>query len=96
MTCLIRLFNHLATGAQVISGAGGDDSQDWTAMLETMYSDWASRRGYRVGHAAKPMSGVGAHRPHACMHVQVRSVSRSPGAVGRGLRNATMRIQSTG
>jgi peptide chain release factor 2 len=30
------------------AGAGGTDSQDWTAMLERMYLRWAEARGYRT------------------------------------------------
>jgi peptide chain release factor 2 len=30
------------------AGAGGTDSQDWTAMLERMYLRWAESRGYQT------------------------------------------------
>ncbi len=30
------------------AGAGGTDSQDWTAMLERMYLRWAEERGYET------------------------------------------------
>lgn len=30
------------------AGAGGTDSQDWTAMLQRMYLRWADRRGYQA------------------------------------------------
>lgn len=30
------------------AGAGGTDSQDWTAMLERMYLRWAEGRGYKT------------------------------------------------
>ena len=33
---------------EVHSGAGGTESQDWTAMLFRMYTRWAEARGYRV------------------------------------------------
>lgn len=33
---------------EVHSGAGGTESQDWTAMLLRMYTRWAEARGYKV------------------------------------------------
>jgi peptide chain release factor 2 len=33
---------------EVHAGAGGTESQDWTAMLQRMYPRWAERRGYKV------------------------------------------------
>lgn len=38
----------LNTYLEVNSGAGGTESQDWTAMLTRMYIRWAERRGYKV------------------------------------------------
>ena len=36
------------TYLEVHSGAGGTESQDWTAMLVRMYARWADAHGYRV------------------------------------------------
>ena len=33
---------------EIHSGAGGTESQDWTAMLARMYSRWANAHGYKV------------------------------------------------
>jgi len=41
---------HDSLGAHVTitAGAGGADAMDWAAMLERMYTRWASARGFRV------------------------------------------------
>jgi peptide chain release factor 2 len=36
------------TYIEVHSGAGGTESQDWTAMLQRMYARWAEKHGFRV------------------------------------------------
>jgi len=40
--------DHRAALMTIHPGAGGTESQDWTAMLMRMYTRWAERRGYEV------------------------------------------------
>lgn len=41
-------YDALGATLYIYAGAGGTDAQDWTEMLERMYSSWAQRRGFTV------------------------------------------------
>jgi peptide chain release factor 2 len=46
---------------RLTAGAGGDDAQDWTAMLERMYLRWAERHGFKaeiIERSASETAGV--------------------------------------
>lgn len=41
-------YDHCPCGMTIQSGAGGNDAQDWAAMLLRMYKRFAERRGFKV------------------------------------------------
>ena len=48
---------------KINSGAGGTESNDWSAMLMRMYVRWGERNGYKVLGRAQRLQG-GGQRPH--------------------------------
>lgn len=46
----------------IISGAGGDDAEDFTRMLFAMYSKYAAGRGWRTGLLGENQNSVGGYR----------------------------------
>lgn len=48
MTLLAGPYDRDNAIVNIHAGAGGTDSQDWTAMLQRMYLRWADRRGFQT------------------------------------------------
>lgn len=56
----------------VISGAGGDDAEDWARMLFEMYNKYAKKRGYEVYFIDEHKNDHGGYR-----HITVEIVGKN-------------------
>ena len=51
----------------IISGAGGDDAEDFSAMLFEMYQKFAGKRGFGISCTAVPLGVITLWRETKCL-----------------------------
>ena len=55
-------YDNTPIALSIIAGAGGDDAEDWAAILFTMYRKYAERKGYAYSVIHEHKNTIGGYR----------------------------------